>query len=101
MGLNLGTSSVLRIVGLRLRDNGGSTVARVAARRVRGSVGVRGVEVLFEVHGPRDPLKVVHVAHPDVAAVLTSLNGSGDEDDDVSKNYEGSRSARPTQLHRL
>lgn len=64
----MGTSSVLRIVGLGLRDNGGRTVVRVAARGVRSNVGIRRVDVLFEVHGPRDPLKVLRVTHPDVVA---------------------------------
>ena len=116
---------IVRLVRL-LRHVEGSAVVKIAARGVGGirrveriggavervevegtEVGVERIEVsvdrievnggLFEVDGCLGQLEGFHVGRPDIFSGLTSPEGSCSEGADVSKNYTGSRSARPTQ----
>jgi len=100
--LNWGPSTVLMVVGLRLRRNGGSTVVGDAARGVGDNGGVGRVDVvLFVVGRSRDPLKLLHIDQPDVAASLTGSGGGHNECDNIRENCEGSKSVRPTQPRQM
>jgi len=102
--LNLGPSTVLVMVRLGLRHDGRSTVVKVATGGIctGGNGGVRGVDVvLFVADGSLDPLDILHVGHPDVVSGLAGPYGSRQEGTNISENYKGSGSARPTQSHRL
>ena len=83
------------MLGLR-HDRWGSAVARVAARGGNGGVR-RIVVVLFVAGGSQGPQDFLHFGRPDVLSGFTSLDGGHSEGNDVYKNYEGFRSARPMQ----
>ena len=93
--LDRGPSAILEIAVLGLRhDRWGSAVARVAARG--GNSGVRRiVVVLFVAGGSQGPQDFLHFGRPDVLSGFTSLDGGHSEGNDIYKNYEGFRSARP------
>ena len=83
------------MLGLR-HDRWGSAVARVAARGGNGGVR-RIVVVLFVAGGSQGPQDFLHFGRPDGLSGFTSLDGGHNEGNDVYKNYEGFRSARPMQ----
>jgi hypothetical protein len=102
--LRLGISGRSSVVGVVRIAIGGVVwhasrgVVRVAARGVGGGVG--SAHVLFVVDSLElDPLDFLHVGVPDVFSGMASLDGGRSERADVCKNYQGSISAKPTQLN--
>jgi len=98
------------VLALELGGNGGSNVARVAARgivprmgmgrdwashitrvaarRVGGDIGVRRDEVgLFVVGRPLKPTDVLHVGHPNIVSGLSSPDAKGNQGDGIPEKH--------------
>lgn len=78
------------VTGVWLGRNWASYVTGVAARRVGGDIGVRRGEIgLFVVGSSLKPTDVLHVGHPNVVSGLSSPDSKGKQGDGISENYRG------------
>ena len=98
MRLGLGPPMPM-LIRLELSHRGGNGMVKVVDRWVDGN-GRVGV-FLFVAGGSLSLLNFLYVGLPNISSCLASLDSSHDEGDDISKNYKGSRSTRPTRLNVL